>query len=98
MWHQMKKQRLEKMMKKIQQSAIWKQMKWNHNVRQLNLIFFEAYRLVWNLESPVAPTETVEMSQPSQNVLRLLEDDEKVCIILDLILPNDQFPLFFRSL
>lgn len=53
-------------------------MKWNHNVRQLKIILLEDNTVVLNLESPIAPTETVEMSQPSQNVLRLLEDDEKV--------------------
>ena len=31
------------------------------------------------LETPSTPMETVEMGQPSQNVLRLLEEDEKVC-------------------
>lgn len=41
----------------------------------------------FNLESPIAPTETVEMGQPSQNVLRLLEDDEKVRLIFLAIPP-----------
>ena len=43
--------------------------------------------LHFNLESPIAPTETVEMGQPSQNVLRLLEDDEKVRLIFLAIPP-----------
>ena len=39
---------------------------------------------VLQLEAPAASAETVEMGQTNQNVLRLLEDDEKVCLLLDV--------------
>ena len=52
-----------------------------HHVRKSKLwkrIFF----IISHLETTTAATETLEMGQTNQNVLRLLEEDEKVRILI----------------
>jgi hypothetical protein len=52
--------------------------KQKHNVRDIHLIFQRFYVCFFQLETPATSAETLEMGQTNQNVLRLLEDDEKV--------------------